>query len=246
MERQKDRVIKVLGIIVFLGLILVIGWFLFYNTYNNTNENAGMEPVKETEITLPPPQKTSETSIEEALLKRRSIRDYKDKPLSLREISQVLWAAQGITSPELGGRTAPSAGALYPLEVYLAVRVAEEIKPGVYKYLPDGHKLIKVLDGDISDQLARAALNQISISNAPVNLVFSAVFERTTGKYGQRGTQYVYTETGHAAQNVYLQVQSLKLATVVVGAFDDSEVKRILNLPEEETPLYIMPLGKPY
>ena len=245
MERQKDRVIKVLGIIVFVGLILVIGWFLFYNTYN-TNENAGMESVKETEITLPPPQKTSETSIEEALLKRRSIRDYKDEPLSLREISQILWAAQGITSPELGGRTAPSAGALYPLEVYLTVRVAEEIKPGVYKYLPDNHKLIKILDGDISDQLARAALNQISISNAPVNLVFSAVFERTTGKYGQRGIQYVYTEAGHAAQNVYLQVQSLKLATVVVGAFDEGEVKRILNLPEEETPLYVMPLGKPY
>jgi SagB-type dehydrogenase family enzyme len=195
-------------------------------------------------IILPQPDKTSEISIEEALSKRRSIRNYKDEPLNLKEISQILWVAQGITAPEFGGRTAPSAGALYPLEVYLVVKNVNEIKAGVYKYLSESHKLIKVLEGDISKQLAQAALGQMFIADAPVILVFSGVFSRTTSKYSDHGIQYVYMEVGHAAQNVCLQVQSLGLGTVTVGAFSDKEVKRILNMLEEETPLYIMPVGK--
>ncbi len=231
------------------GSVLAISWFLFYNTYSNNRnyetEPANMETIKEAEITLPLPKKASQVSVEEALLKRRSVRQYKDESLSLEEISQLLWSAQGITAPEFGGKTAPSAGATYPLEVYLTVRKADGVNPGVYRYLPESHKLIKVSDGNIGEQLAGAALNQMFINQAPVNLVFSAVFERTTGRYGQRGVRYVYMEAGHASQNVYLQVQSLKLATVVVGAFDEEEVKKILSLPEEEIPLYIMPVGRP-
>lgn len=243
MAEKYNLTIKVLGGVLFGVLVLAFIWFLFYN---NNQERVFLKNkiMPEVEIILPPPQKTSETSIEEALLKRRSVRNYRDEPLSLKEISQILWAAQGITAPEFGGRTTPSAGALYPLEVYLVVRTSEEIKSGVYKYLPDNHKLIMVLEGDVSNRLARAALGQMFISDAPVNLVFSAVFERTTKKYGERGIQYVFIEVGHSAQNVYLQAQSLRLGTVVIGAFDDKEVKKILKMPEEENPLYIMPVGK--
>jgi len=228
--------------VVFLGLILVIGYFSFYEN----KENIVMEPLKEkeNEIFLPQPQQTGDFSIERALSERRSIRDYEDEPLSLKEVSQILWSAQGITAPQSGGRTVPSAGATYPLEVYLVVRKAESLTPGSYRYLPEKHKLVRISEGQLSSQLAEAALFQMFIAEAPVNLVFSAVFERTTRGYGDRGIQYVYMEAGHAAQNVYLQAESLGLGTVVVGAFEDEEIKKILALPEQEIPLYIMPVGK--
>lgn len=162
----------------------------------------------------------------------------------MNDVSQILWAAQGISSSQSGGRTVPSAGATYPLEIYLAVRRVEKLKSGLYLYLPEGHKLSKVSEGDFGLKLSKAALSQDFIKEAPMVLVFSAVFEKTTERYGDRGIRYVYMETGHSAQNVYLQVQSLGLATVVVGAFDEDEVKELLNLPEKETPLYIMPVGK--
>lgn len=202
-----------------------------------------MEPIRESKIRLPAPQKTGGISVEEALSKRRSARDYPDEPLSLEEISQILWSAQGITASEFGGRTAPSAGATYPLEVYLAVRKAE-LDVGLYRYLPEDHELIRVFSKDVSGDLAEAALGQSFIAEAPVNIIFSAVFERTTRSYDDRGIMYVYMEAGHAAQNVYLQAQSLGLGTVVVGAFDDNRVSEVLSLPEKETPLYIMPVGK--
>jgi len=126
----------------------------------------------------------------------------------------------------------------------LVVRRVDGVKPGVYHYLPEEHKLDRILEGDISIELAQAALGQTFISKAPVNLVFSGVFKRTTKKYGERGVYYVYMEAGHAAQNVYLQVQSLGLGTVTVGAFYDEEVKRLLKLSEEENTLYIKAIGK--
>jgi len=228
----------VILIIVFI-LIIVLIYFLFLQGSKKESEEKIMD---QQEIILPQPQKSSNTSIEESLLKRRSIREYKDEPLTITEISQILWAAQGITAPESGSRTAPSAGALYPLEVYLIVRKVENFEPAVYKYLPKDHKLNKILKSDISGELIKVA--QDFVSQAPAILVFSGVFERTTQKYGERGIRYVYMEAGHAAQNVYLQAQSLGLGTVTVGAFSDEEFKKILNLPEEETPLYIMPIGK--
>lgn len=198
---------------------------------------------QENEILLPEPQRQSKTTIEEAILKRRSSREFKDEPLTLFEISQILWSAQGITAPEWGGRAAPSAGALYPLEIYLVARKAEGLLSGVYHFIPQGHKLRKVSEGDLSLELTTAALGQDPIKAAPVNLVITAIFERTTQKYGERGIHYVYMEAGHAAQNVYLQTQSLNLGTVTIGAFDDEEVKKLLKLSPNEVPLYIMPIG---
>ena len=194
-------------------------------------------------IKLLEPRRDSETSVEEALLMRRSVRDYKNEPLTLEEVSQLLWAAQGITDKK-GSRTAPSAGALYPLEVYIAAGNVDSLSSGVYKYKPQSHELVKVAEGDKRIELYNAALNQSAVKNAAVVMVFSVVYERTTEKYGDRGEKYAHLETGHAAQNVYLQTVALDLGTVVIGAFDDSEVKKIMNMQDEEQPLYIMPVGR--
>ncbi len=195
-------------------------------------------------IKLPEPRYKSNISIEEALLKRRSIRSYKDEPLSISEISQILWAAQGITDKRVGFRTAPSAGALYPLEIYLVVGKVKDLEPGVYKYRPENHEIILTLKGDKRNDLYISALRQEWIRNAPVVIAISAIFERTTIKYGERGIRYVYMEAGHCAQNVYLQCVSLNLGTVTVGAFYDDNAKRVLNLQKNESPLYLMPIGR--
>ena len=194
-------------------------------------------------IKLPVPDYRGNTSVEEALLKRRSVRFYSGEDLSIEEVSQLLWAAQGTTGT---GRTAPSAGALYPLELYLVVGDVEGLDNGVYQYRPVEHELEKRVTGDVQMELSKAAVgqNQAHVRDAAVDLVFTAVYERTTGKYGERGFRYVHMEAGHAAQNVYLQAVSLELGTVVIGAFSDDKVKELVNAEEQEEPLYIMPVGR--
>lgn len=194
------------------------------------------------EITLPPPDRDGKISLEKALSERESVREYRDEPLTLKEISQILWSAQGVTRE--GGRTTPSAGATYPLEIYLVARKVESLEIGVYRYLPTGHGLRMVVPEDVSSKLAQAALGQSFVKEAPVNLVFTAIYGRTTRRYGERGIGYVQMEVGHAAQNVYLQARSLGLGTVVVGAFDDRKIQGILNLSGEEKPLCLMPVGR--
>ncbi len=194
-------------------------------------------------IALPEPAYDSGISVEKALLERRSIRDYSQGALTLKQVGQLLWAAQGVTDSD-GKRTAPSAGALYPLEVYAVIGNVEGVAPGVYKYRPDSHTMVKVLDGDRRKALSQAALNQGSVSQGAIDIIITAVYERTTGKYGERGMRYVHMEAGHAAQNIYLQAVALKLGTVTIGAFDDDSVKRVLGLPDNEESLYIMPVGK--
>jgi SagB-type dehydrogenase family enzyme len=194
-------------------------------------------------VTLPEPVYDSDTSLEEALLARRSIRDYSDEALTLAEFSQILWAAQGITDPS-GKRTAPSAGALYPLEVYIVVGNVAGLPAGIYKYRPDSHTMTRVGEGDQRQALSQAALSQACVQQGAIDIVITAVYERTTVKYGDRGVRYVYMEAGHASQNIYLQVVALKLGTVTVGAFDDDDVKNILGAAADEEPLYILPVGR--
>lgn len=194
-------------------------------------------------IKLPAPRYDSNTSIEKALLERRSVRDYKDKPLTLTEVAQILWAAQGITDPR-GFRTAPSAGALHPLELYVVAGNVNGVPDGIYRYRPHVHELTRLSQGDKRSELCNAALGQSPVKNAAAVIVLCAVYERTTRKYGQRGIRYVHIEVGHAVQNIYLQVVSLNLGAVVMGAFHDDQVKRIMGLPEREQPLCIMPVGK--
>ncbi len=194
-------------------------------------------------IALPQPRLEGLLSVEEAIYHRRSVRGYRDEPLSLAEVSQLLWAAQGTTDPS-GLRSAPSAGALYPLEVYCLSGRAEGLPAGVYRHLPGEHGLVSVKAGDVRGALCDAALGQEWVREAPVVLVIAAVYKRTTGKYGARGDRYVHMEAGHAAQNVYLQATVLDLGTVIVGAFDDAQVQGILGMPGDEAPLAILPVGR--
>jgi len=229
--------------ILFLIFIVIWGMPLGFIISSSGKKREGKATVISQIILLSEPRYDSQTSVEKALLKRRSIREYKSEALTLEEISQILWAAQGITNQE-GFRTAPSAGALYPLEVYLVVGNVRGLSDGVYKYRPSGHRLVRILEGDKRGTLSVAALNQICIKEAPIDIVFSAVYKRTTIKYGKRGIRYVHMEVGHAAQNVYLEAVSLNLGTVTIGAFHDNIVKKVLNMPKEEHPLYIMPVGR--
>ena len=188
-------------------------------------------------IKLPPPRSRGIVSVEEAILKRRSERSYNSQPLTWKEISQLLWAAQGITDVKMGLRSAPSAGAVYPIEIYV---VFEE---GLYHYIPDGHTLEKLSNEDLRPALCRAALGQKPIEDAPMDIVITAVYERTAGKYGERGSRYVHMEAGHVAENIQLQAVAAGLGSVPIGAFSDEGVAKALSLPRECSPLYIIPIG---
>jgi len=186
-------------------------------------------------------------SVEEALASRRSVREYSSQPLTLEHLSQLMWAAQGITLPRWGFRTAPSAGATYPLEIYI---VAGEggvsgLAAGVYLYDLKSNSLISRIEGDRRSQLSIAALDQEWVAYARINIVIAAVFDRTTERYGERGVRYVYMEAGHVSQNIYLQATVLGLATVTIGAFYDEQVQRVLGMPEAHKPLYIQPVAYP-
>ncbi len=202
-----------------------------------------MREYEQVIIKLPEPKYGGSMSVEEALLKRRSVRDFKDKPVTLSEVSQLIWAAQGITDPG-GLRTAPSAGALYPLELYVVAGNVTGLPAGIYQYRSKSHELLSIAKGDRRIDLGNAALGQSSVRRAAAVMVLSGVYERMTTKYGERGIRYVHMEAGHAAQNVYLQAVALGLGTVVIGAFCDEEVKRILKMADREKPLYIMPVGR--
>jgi len=192
---------------------------------------------------LPEANHDGKMSLEKAILERRSVREFKDAPLTLAEVSQLLWAAQGMTSPS-GYRTLPSAGALYPLEIFVLAGKVDGLSPGVYRYRPKNHEIEKRGEGDRRADLCTAAFNQPSIRGAPAVLVISAVFERTTSKYGDRGIRYVHMESGNASQNISLEAVSLGLGTVVIGAFNDNAVKSVVGMSAEE-PLLIMPIGRP-
>lgn len=217
---------------------LVISIFLILSMNCSSQEKNELETIK-----LPEPQTDGAVSVEKALSQRRSRRNILEERIRLEDLSQVLWAAQGITKGEKF-RTAPSAGALFPMEIYVVVGNVENIKAGIYKYKPFDNELIKIFLGDVRKDLFKACLWQNFIEKAPLTIVITAVYERVTKKYGDRGKMYVHMEAGHIGQNIYLQCESLKLGTVAVGAFLDEEVKKILKLEKEETPLYIFPIGK--
>lgn len=207
---------------------------------NMENQNTADLPMK---VKLPGPEASGRSHIEELIAKRRSVRRYKDKNLSESIITRLLWAAQGISSCREGLRTSPSAGALYPLEIHIVVGEGNGLEPGVYRYLPKEHALVREIAGDMREKLSKAALFQPMIKNAPASIVISAVYARITDKYGNRGLRYTHMEAGHTAQNVYLLGVELGIGTCAVGAFDDEEVKSVLKLPPNEEPLYILSLG---
>jgi len=194
-------------------------------------------------VALPAPHRGGAGSLADALARRRSVRKFAKGPLTLAAVSQLLWAAQGVTGRD-GQRTAPSAGALYPLEIYLVAGAVTGLEAGVYRYEPQRHRLLLHAKGDPRSELADAALEQEWVAEAPSVLVIGAVYGRTERKYGRRAPRYVHMEMGHAAQNVSLQAVALDLGTVVVGAFHDDQLARVLRLPEDVEPLGVMPIGK--
>lgn len=205
-----------------------------------------MVRTKEAPIKLPFPNPQGKISVEEAISKRRSVRRFRAQPLSLAQLSQLLWSAQGITGTG-GRRAAPSAGATYPLEIFVAIgeHGIESLAAGIYHYQVDSHSLSLHLSGDLRQKLADTALGQSFIANCPVDIVVCALHPRTAYRYGRRGERYVHMEVGHVGQNVSLQAVDLGLATVMVGAFEDEEVGKVLKLEEQIKPLYIIPIGKP-
>ena len=215
--------------------------------------NTGLIRTENSQLTyfLPPPRTEGTISVEQALANRRSQRRFLNRELSVDQLSQILWAAYGITEPIPGQpalrgglRTSPSAGALYPLEIYVVVGNVQGIERGVYRYDSQEHKIVRTIARDIRDELSRAALGQTMVRDAPITVVYTAVFERITSRYGERGRErYVWIEVGHSAQNVYLQAEALNLGTVAIGAFVDSRVSELLQLPSDEVPIYLMPVG---
>ena len=187
-------------------------------------------------IQLPEPASDGGMSVEAALAKRESVRHFTSVPLTLSLLSQILWAAQGITR-DWGGRTAPSAGALYPLELYLA------LLDGFFHYIPRNHQLMHISDGNFIEDLAAVALGQQCIRESSAVVVIAAVYKRIEQKYGRRGERYAKVEAGHAAQNILLQAVSQGIGAVPVGAFYDEDVRKVLSLPSDHEPLYLIPLG---
>ena len=232
----------VLGVVGLLIVLLLAYKFLIPPA---SDDIAKQQAIKagSNGVELPKPIRSGKVSLEQLLIERRSIRKYNKKELTISEVGQMLWSAQGITNHK-GYRTAPSAGALYPLELYVVVGRVQGMEKGVYHYDSKQHKLIRTADSDMRKSLAQAALSQSSVKEAAAIIVFTADYGRTTKKYGKRGIRYVHIEVGHAAQNLFLQAGALELATVVVGAFDDDKVAGLLQLPAQLRPLMLMPVGK--
>lgn len=240
---MKKIQVAVLLSLVFFAVVWLLAGDLFFpaEVVQNAEEGNAIEYV-----ILPEPNLRGEVSVEEAIYKRRSTRRYQQGPLTLQEVSQLLWASVGKTVDGVSGptRAYPSAGASHPLEAFLVVGDVKELAVGVYRYNWRDHTLSLVIEGDVRDALTDAALRQAMIREAPASIVFTAVFQRTTSRYGQRGeVRYVPMDTGAAFQNVHLQAQALGLGTVIIGAFSDEGVKEVLNLTDE-IPLGIMPVGR--
>lgn len=203
----------------------------------------GEDKMKENKIVLPTFEFKGKVSVEEALYKRRSIRKFNNEPISIMELSKLLWAAYGVTTAD-GRKTTPSAGATYPLEIYVVATKVDKLKTGLYKYQSDSHSLLLLRDKDISNQVAEATYQVEMCRSAPVIFIITAAVERTLSVYGERGMRYIFMEAGHSAQNLSLEGVTLNIGSVLVGAFDDDRLKKVLNLPEGEIPLYIIPAGK--
>lgn len=206
------------------------------------------------EVLLPLPDKVTTVSVEEAILLRKSVREWADTPISIEHLSLLLWASQGVVE-EVDGwlrRAAPSAGATYPLEIYVVVGTEGVylgdrgyLAAGVYKYDYRRNSVRIVREGDVRRELWEATLRQDWVRDAPVSVVVCAVYERTTWRYGERGVRYVHMEAGHVGQNIYLMSVALGLGTVAIGAFHDEDVAEVIRAQRNEHPIYVFPVGVP-
>jgi len=226
-------------------------WFLaslplcFIITPGCKASNSVATGLKEGRMNLSRPKTEGNVSVEKAIKTRRTVRSFASKQLTFDQFSQLLWSSQGITEDGGYKRAAPSAGALYPMDVYAVVGhdAVNSIVPGIYHYDPKSHSLSLIAEGDHRDELSRASLSQIWMAKAPVSLVICAEYHRVTVKYGPRGERYAMMESGHIAQNIFLQARALGLDAGIVGAFIDADVKKALRIEAAHEPLLIMPVG---
>jgi len=218
-----------------VSIVRALQGILILATIVTTGTATQGEEMKE--ISLPEPAVRGTISVEETIASRRSVRSYASEDLAIGEISQLLWAGQGITDKQRGFRAAPSAGALFPLELFL---VKED---GVFRYIPEKHSLKSVSQKNVKKDMEHACWGQKFVGEAPCAIVLCVVYERLAGRYGERGVRYADIEVGHVAENIALQAVALGLSTVMVGAFDDKAVAEVLGLPDEVKPLYIIPVG---
>jgi len=226
-------------------LILITFVLLLFSGCGNADDKTAAElaPDSSEVIKLPEPRYDSEVSLEESLLNRRSTRSYSDESVTLQEVSQLLWAAQGITD-DSGHRTAPSAVALYPLTIYVVAGNVPEIMDGVYTYEPEEHSIKRIIDGDIRKELATAAMGQASVRQGVVSFIVTVDYSIVMSRFGDKGERFGTLEAGHVAQNLCLQATALDLGLVTAGAIYDDQVADVLNLPENLTPLYVIPVGR--
>ena len=218
----------------FISVVMIMVGFFF-----SPAPGQGGEAIK-----LPPPAPQGSASVEAALKVRRTVRSFAARGLELAQVSQLLWATDGVSDPR-GLRTAPSAGATFPLEIYLVTgeRGVAHLAAGLYRYRPLNHSLELSQKGDLRQAVARACLSQAWMAQAPVMVVFAAQFARCTARYGQRGVRYTHMEAGHAGQNLFLQAEALGMGAGIVGAFDDQGLSQVLTLPPDHAPLLVMPVG---
>lgn len=235
--------------ILLLLCLLVPIIYLSCSPHPAANHVEDPEPIHES-ITLPEPDLDGDVSIEKTLSLRLSKRNFTEQAVTKQELSQLLWAAQGTGVDGTTGatRTAPSAGGTHPMELFIVVGEIQEdgddnetVPPGIFHYDQSNHKLASLQEGDYREQVSQAALNQGFIAQAPATLILAADYERTTRRYGERGQRYVHIEVGHITQNIHLQAEALELGSVAVGAFDDQELKSILDIGYD--PLMIIPVG---
>jgi SagB-type dehydrogenase family enzyme len=235
---SRRRLLTILGGAVALGTALAS-----LKVFELASHEVEQLRVEDELIRLPQPMTRGGLSVEEVIQRRRSMRDYADEPVLLGDISQLCWAAQGITETNGGLRAAPSAGASYPLELFVVVGKSD-LEAGVYHYSSRGHMLERVKSGDHRKQLREASLGQEWVESGALDFVITAVYDRTMARYGERGRdRYVPMEAGHVAENIYLQAESLGLGTVTIGAFTDDQVREVISAPSQYTPLYVMPVG---
>jgi len=199
-------------------------------------------------IALPAPEQVVTSSVDQALRQRRSIRSYSDRPLSIEQLSYLLWASTGIQrrARNFEFRTAPSAGALYPIETYVVVNNVENVPQGLYHYSIKQHTLEELQTGDISQAITTAAMGQRICSQAAAVFIWTAVFQRTKWRYRDRAYRYIYLDAGHIAQNLALSATSLGLGSCQIGALFDEEVNEIVGVDGiEESTIYMTVAGWP-
>lgn len=240
----------VLGAIILLSafLFVYIGYSVFTQSVEVKNQSQNQSREVLTIVNLPQIEIARNMSVDQAIQNRRSVRRFSATPLTLKDVSQLLWAAQGITDFERNFRTTPSAGGVFPMEIYLVAGDdgVQELDAGIYHYNPFNHTLEMIVRGDMRYNLSQAAHQQKWVNDAPISLIITGNYLKMQDRYSDKNlsTRFVDMEAGHIGENIYLEAVSRGLGTVAIGSFYDDQMINLLKLPANETPIYIYPIGK--